>query len=292
MRIFVSYAAAESAWATRVANQLDAAGQEVSLDRYDGAPGGSFVQFLSDAFEHADYCLLLWSKLASEHGWVREEWQSAFHRSIEGKRTFLIVARIENLPLPRLLRHRVWVDLFTDFAGGMKAILDVFSRDRAAAQSSSRPVVHSMAKTSELFAGDEIYVTSQLFGCTTPVRMNLQEPSAMVVERFVRDMELPKQVAHNTVMGFHVKYAFARDGQRLEPARSLAAQGVTPGHLLWLETRLQPFAATDPISGHLTSATFRLTDAMTRVIDPSSDVLARTEARKELLSAIRRAGLR
>ena len=151
-----------------------------------------------------------------------------------------------------------------------------------------------MSKATALPAGDEIYVTSQLFGCTTPVRVNLQEPSAMVVERFVHDMKLAKQVAHNTAMGFHVKYAFARDGHRLDSARSLADQGVTPGHLLWLETRLQPFAAADPINGQLTPATFRLTDGMTRVPDvvlAGGDVYAQAEARKELLAAIQRAGL-
>ena len=108
-------------------------------------------------------------------------------------------------------------------------------------------------------------------------------------------MELPKQVGHNATIGFHVTYAFVRDEQRLDPARSLADQGVTRGHLLWLETRLQPFAAADPISGHLTSATFRLTDAMIRVTDVmfrGSDAHAETDARKELLLAIQRAGLR
>jgi TIR domain len=294
MRIFLSYAAAELPWATRVVNELDADDLGLSLDRYEVAPGSSSVQVLSNALERADYCLLLWSKLASEHGWLHEEWQAAFHRSVEEQRTFLIMARVEDFPLPRLLQHRLWVDLFTDFAAGMKTLHTFFNNDRAVSQSSGRPVIHSAAKASALLAGAEIYVTSQLFGYTTPVRVNLQEPSAMVVERFIRDTELPKQVAHNTTMGFHVSYAFTRDGQRLDPARSLADQGVSPGHLLWLETRLQPFAAVDPISGHLISTTFRLTDATTRVAEISRgrDVHAHGEARKELLLAIRRAGLR
>ncbi|HEX8107966.1 MAG TPA: hypothetical protein VF516_09580 [Kofleriaceae bacterium] len=105
---------------------------------------------------------------------------------------------------------------------------------------SGRLVAPSTAPLTAAPGGDEIYVTSQLFACTTPVRVNLQEPSALVVERFVRELGLPRQVAHGTALGFHISYALARDDQRLSSARSLADQGVGPGQLLWLETDLRP----------------------------------------------------
>ena len=159
--------------------------------------------------------------------WVREEWQTAFQRSVEEKRSFLIMARIEDYPLPRMLRHRLCIDLFADFASGTNALIANFKRDGVAAQRSGRPIVQPTLPTTEIPSGAEIYVTSHLFACTTPVRVNLDEPCAMVVERFVRDMGFPKQVAHGGAVGFRMGYAFSRDHQRLEAGRSLSDQGVS-----------------------------------------------------------------
>ncbi len=280
MSVFISHASADLAWATRVADALKAAGVEVALDRDDIAPGGSFVQFMNEGLDRAEYCLLLWSAIASQRGWVREEWQTAFQRSVEENRAFLVVARIEDHPFPRMLRHRLCVDLFIDFARGMQLLLERFDCDRAAERASGRLVAPPAAPLAAMASGDEIYLTSQLFGYTAPVRVNLQEPCAMVVERFVRELGLPRQVAHGTALGFHISYALARDDHRLGAAQSLAAQGVGPGQLLWLETDLRPFAGAEPVAGSLGNATFR-----------GLETEGRAEARNQLLAAIQRAGL-
>lgn len=280
MSVFLSHASADLAWATRVADALKAAGLEVALDHEDIAPGASFVHFMNEGLDRAEYCLLLWSAIASQRGWVREEWQTAFQRSVEENRTFLVVARIEDHPLPRMLRHRLCVDLFVDFARGMQLLLGRFDRDRAAEQASGRRVAPPAAPLTAMAGSDEIYLTSQLFRYTAPVRVNLQEPCAMVVERFVRELGFPRQVAHGTAFGVHISYALARNDRRLVAAQSLADQGVGAGQLLWLETDLRPFAAAEPVAGNLGNATFR-------GLEPEGHA----EAREQLLAAIQRAGL-
>lgn len=267
-------------WADRVDKTLGAAGLDVILDRTDVAPGDSFVRFMNDGLGRADYCLLLWSKAAADGAWVQEEWHTAFLRTVREQQTFLIVARVEDHPLPWMLRHRLAVDLFGDFDAGMRTLADRFATDRAVAIRAQRPVVPLTARMTYVQYGDEIYVTSELFGCTTPVQVDLREPAAAALTRFVEEAGFPRQIGHDTVVGFHLRYALSDGERQLDGWRSLRDQGVLAGQLLWLETNLRLYAATVPEDGELTSVRFR------RIGATSQD-----DVRERLMTAIRRVGL-
>jgi hypothetical protein len=133
---------------------------------------------------------------------------------------------------------------------------------------------------SQVPSGDEIYVTSELFGCTTPVQVDLREPAAVALTRFVQDMGFPRQIGHNTVIGFHLRYALSDGEHRLDDRRSLLEQGISPGQLLWLETNLRPYTAAAPEEGELARMRFRNTAAP-----------AEEDIRRRLMTAIQRAGL-
>jgi TIR domain-containing protein len=58
---FVSHAGADRAWAEWVAWQLTEAGYEVQLDVWDWAAGQNFVTAMSDALDHCDRVVALFS---------------------------------------------------------------------------------------------------------------------------------------------------------------------------------------------------------------------------------------
>jgi hypothetical protein len=83
-------------------------------------------------------------------------------------------------------------------------------------------------------------------------------------------------------MGVEFTYWLVHDETRLERAKSLEAEGVGEGDVLWLEVEIKPFAAGQPASGELGRATFRN--------DIPGDLDSILAPRKALLSAVTAAG--
>ena len=101
--VFVSHAGADTPTAMAIAEQLTDGGLEVTIDREELRGGDSFLSFMEKALSTCDYCLLLWSKAASEGKYVQVEWEAALYKTIEESRRFLLIARLEDYPLPALL---------------------------------------------------------------------------------------------------------------------------------------------------------------------------------------------
>src|ERR1700681_1093949 len=130
--VFISHAGADSAKAAAVAELLNRAGIEVRFDRQELRLGDSFLSFMESALSTADYCLLLWSKFAAGTPWVQLEWEAALYRSVQQKRSFLVLALLEEAPVPVLLGPRLRINLFPDLQTGVADIVIAWRADRAA----------------------------------------------------------------------------------------------------------------------------------------------------------------
>lgn len=82
-------------------------------------------------------------KAASESEWVRTEWEAAFHRAVMDAQNFLIVGRIEEFPLPELLRPRLQVDLFPEIDSGIAELVRLWRNDQEAESESSMAAVQA-----------------------------------------------------------------------------------------------------------------------------------------------------
>jgi hypothetical protein len=123
-----------------------------------------------------------------------------------------------------------------------------------------------------------VYLTSELFGLTQPLRLALDLPAGVHLDRVISGLGLPRRLNHQDVMGIEFTYRLTHDHARLDRAQSLAAQGIREGAVLWLEVEMRPFAAGEPVSGDLSTATYR---------DSADEMSA---ARKVLLDAVSAAG--
>jgi hypothetical protein len=277
--VFISHAGTDSPAALEIARKLTEFGLAVEIDREKLRGGDSFLSFMESALSSCDYCLLLWSKAASEGKYVQVEWEAALYKTMEESRRFLLIGRLQDYPVPALLGPRLRVELFPDAGPGLEQLKALFEEDSGAEQSSGRAVKLAKVPAPEDKDGAPVYVTSELFGRTLPVRWDLRTPCGVHLDRFVDNMGLPRKQEAYGVVGVRFNYALALDEEVLSRSKPLADQGVGPNAVLWLQTTVTPFAATDPIGGELKPAVFR----------GENDAV--TQGRKALLAAVRRAGL-
>lgn len=237
---------------------------------------------MESALAESDYCLLLWSRNAAHTPWVQVEWESALYRSVKEKRAFLVAGRLENLALPALLAPRLRVDLFPELMPGLGQLIDQWKADRSAESLTQRPVAPpSVDDAAGAGAADTIYITSEAFGITAPLKVELHAPAGLLLDRVVAGFRLPKIWHHEGRIGVRFTYSLVNGDRVLDRAKALGEQDVGASAVLWLKTQMTQFSEAEPVAGSIGSATFR----------GQSGADALREARRQYLSAVRAAGL-
>ena len=235
--------------------------------------------------KECDYFILLWTKQAQEKNWVQVEWEAALGREMLESRTFLIVGRLEDHPPPILLRSRLFIDLFPSIQFGISKFIDLIRRDQEAGVITDRKVLPPKVDLVEDDdANGTIYVTSELFGVTIPIKTNLDIPSGVKLTQLINDLELPNQVAYQDKFGYRLNYRLVtKGGIEVESSNSFKYYGIVQGDVLWLEANMVPFHKAEPIEGELQTVTFRGGD--------NTNLSAKIFATQQLNLAIKRAGL-
>jgi tetratricopeptide (TPR) repeat protein len=108
---FISYTAADRAWAEWIAWQLDAAGSSTVLQAWDFRPGSDFVHQMQQATQQADRTIAVASRAYFGSQFGEAEWRVAFSRDPSGESGVLVPVRVEDCDPPGLLSTLVYVDL-------------------------------------------------------------------------------------------------------------------------------------------------------------------------------------
>ncbi len=256
------------------------------LDREQISLGDNFLEFMEAALSKCDYCLLLWSKAASQRPWVQLEWEAALYRTIQESRKFLVVGRLEDYPVPALLAPRLKIDLFPDSLLGIRNLIQLWKEDTFAARATHRPVGLPAMPLTDDSSGSTVYITSNLFSLTIPVQLYFHIPTGMHLDRLIADLHLPTVFDYQGKLGVHLEYRLVHNKMNMERDKSLADQGAKPGDVLWLEVTMKPFSSVMPIRGKLETVSFRGDEP-----DDENWSVARQAAHIQLLTAISRAGL-
>jgi hypothetical protein len=286
--IFISHAGGDSSKAAIVAGMLAQAKIGVCFDRQELCLGDSFLEFMERDLSAADYCLLLWSSNAAGTPWVRVEWEAALYRSIQEKRGFLVVGRLEDVPAPVLLGPRLRIDLFPDWQPALGQIIAIWGADREAELQTERPVASARIPNVGNPGPQTIYITSEQFGITVPLDANLDEPAGVYLDRIISGFKLPRVLDYEGRMGVRFNYRLLSGSQPLDRGIPLTAQKVKDKSVLWLETTMTPYSQSAAVHGSLGTAVFRGARSRTQ-----ENEMAQVEAvaRQEYLNAIVRNGL-
>lgn len=137
-QIFVSYSPADTAWATWIAWELEAAGYRTMIQAWDFVPGTNFIDFMDRGVSEAQLVVAVLSRnyLSSRYG--RMEWQAAMRADPDAPSNKLVTIRLEDVRLEGLLSTITWVDLLgvTD-PGHARALL--LGRVREALNGRAKP---------------------------------------------------------------------------------------------------------------------------------------------------------
>lgn len=257
--VFVSHSGSDSARAAAVADLLTGSGIEVRLDRKELRLGESFLSFMNSALTDSDYCLLLWSKNAAQTQWVQMEWESALYRSVEEKRAFLVTGRLEEAALPPLLAPRLRVDLFPELQPGIDQIIETWRADRSAESETQRPVAGSPIGQPEGGETSTVYVTSDAFGITVPVPVDLNAPAGLLLDRVVARAALPRRWEYGGgKIGVQFTYTLMNGNKELDRSTALVAQNVSDRAVLWIRTVMSQFSEVAPVEVHGKDTIFRV----------------------------------
>ncbi|MCT7657642.1 toll/interleukin-1 receptor domain-containing protein [Mycobacterium deserti] len=109
---FISYTAADAAWAEWIAWTLEEAGYTTFLQTWDFTPGAHFVQEMHRATSLADRTIAVLSGNYLQSQFASAEWQEAWRADPSGEQRRLLVLRVEDCDRPGLLGQVVSVDLF------------------------------------------------------------------------------------------------------------------------------------------------------------------------------------
>ena len=124
-KLFISYSHSDREFAEKFATALRAQGQDVWFDAWEIGPGDSIVKkIFEEGLRNAAAFAVVLSKESAASKWVREELSVATIRRIEDL-TRVIPLLKEDVELPTALRALHWVDMRTDFDGGVRAVLNV-----------------------------------------------------------------------------------------------------------------------------------------------------------------------
>lgn len=123
-KLFLSHSHKDKEFAERLARALMDQGQDVWFDKWEIQPGDSIVsKIFEEGLTSATAFTIVLSKESVRSSWVREELNVATIRRIEDLVRVIPILK-EDVDIPAALRTLHWVDMRTDFDGGVRSILN------------------------------------------------------------------------------------------------------------------------------------------------------------------------
>ena len=123
-RIFVSHAGPDAAIATKLAEHLRNAGHDAKIDTLDLPLGGNVIAFMNAELDAADAVIILFSAHTASATWQNPEIDAAVWNELAGDGGRCIVVRLDDAPIPPILRPRVYGRLAPNDRDSLRKLVD------------------------------------------------------------------------------------------------------------------------------------------------------------------------
>ncbi|MBN1859076.1 toll/interleukin-1 receptor domain-containing protein [Candidatus Bipolaricaulota bacterium] len=155
---FISYATADSEWATWIGWVIEEESRSVTLMEWDFTPGRNFVLEMDRASRESEHTIAVLSPnyLASQY--THAEWAAAFAQDPKGKERGLIPIRVEDCVLDGLLAQVVCIDLIGKTEEEARVVISQMvlrSRMKPVVEPAYPGLVHSRATEPPEFPSEE-----------------------------------------------------------------------------------------------------------------------------------------
>ncbi|MFW9888232.1 MAG: toll/interleukin-1 receptor domain-containing protein [Candidatus Thorarchaeota archaeon] len=107
--VFIAHNRRDRDIAIRISELLEFEDLKPRIDEWEVVPGDSFVEWMNETLRESRYLVLIWSKNAAESRWVEREWSSSLPRFVNDRSIKIIPIRLDDEPLPDLLRDIVYI---------------------------------------------------------------------------------------------------------------------------------------------------------------------------------------
>jgi hypothetical protein len=166
--VFVSYQAADRAWAEWIAHVLEDAGLRVKVQAWDVPAGANFVNWMATQLAEAKQTVAVYSADYFASRWCTEEWTAALLRQN------LVPVRVAPVEPPSLLATRAYTDLF--------GVPEEIARERLLNATGMRPI--RRAAVGGFPGGD--HIRAKPVARTRPTRPDRAELTLSTVYPFLR----------------------------------------------------------------------------------------------------------
>lgn len=213
---FVSYTAADKAWATWIAYILEADGYAVTIQEWDFRPGSNFAAEMDKALKQCPRMIAVLSPAYLKARFPTAEWTAVFAGDPEGAKNALVPIMVEECRPEGLLSQVVQIRIHgLDEAAARKLILEGVRRERNKPTTPPPFPGTSTLSASGSTLGVPFPVPAGPGGKVSSERLRWQSPAPPITLSWRRDLgrTMPGQRSAEAV---EVHLGFAGDDARLQ----------------------------------------------------------------------------
>jgi hypothetical protein len=124
-QVFLSHSSKDKTSVRRLAYDLRERGIEVWLDEWQINVGDSISQKIEMGIDESGFIAIWLTKSAVQSGWVEREWRAKFSQEVTAGRPIILPLLAEDVPIPVLLRDKLYADFRNDYHRGLEQLLAV-----------------------------------------------------------------------------------------------------------------------------------------------------------------------
>jgi hypothetical protein len=129
VRVFLSYASADEAFADRLAADLGAYSESIFYAKWNIKVGDSIVEKINHGLSSHDNLIVILSRASIQSEWVNRELNSSLMRQLKDRAIRILPVLIEDCDVPPLLADIKYADFRLDYNKGFTSLLETFEAD-------------------------------------------------------------------------------------------------------------------------------------------------------------------
>lgn len=121
--VFISHASEDKTFVERLAHDLIVRGVQVWYAEWEIKVGESIVQKVNEGIDSSGSLLVVLSEASTRSAWVSRELSAALMLELERKNVFVLPVRLDDAPVPTLLKDKLYADFRKAYDAGLDRLL-------------------------------------------------------------------------------------------------------------------------------------------------------------------------
>ncbi|GAB3861574.1 hypothetical protein GCM10027610_104300 [Dactylosporangium cerinum] len=255
---FVSYTAADKAWATWIAYILEDDGYTVTIQEWDFRPGSNFAIEMDKALKQSPRMIAVLSPAYLKAKFPAPEWAAAFASDPEGAKNALVPIMVEECSPEGLLSQVVQIRIQgKDEVTAREMILEGVRRERS--KPTAPPPFPGPSASPAPGSPPAVSFPAGTAASGPPVagRLRWQSPAPPVTVSWHRDLDNSARGMQQRAAAVEVHLAFSDDDARLQVSELGELRNLLPDH----GRKTGIFTRLEALESHADSAVVRVTSS-------------------------------